>query len=367
MNNSSNMIKVAHVTKFLKSNGITNVIMNYSSHLDKSSFMNTIIAGAPISEIYRNQCNEEKVEVKELPSKDKSSLGYYISLFKFFQNGKYDIVHIHGNSATITVEMLLAKIAGIKVRIAHCHNSTCDHVYIHKLLSPFFKRLYTKGYACSDLAGKFMFGNSPYTVLTNGFEIDKFIFNQEKRDSLRQKLNLDNKFVIGNVARFNDQKNHIFLLDIFKQIASVDQDAVLFLVGAGPLLDKIKQLISEHPYKERIIYYGETDHVEDLYNAMDIFVLPSKYEGLGIVFIEAQINGLKCVTSDHVPSEVNINNHTVFLSLSENIEKWCIEALSTFSENRIDASMLAYKSAQEYNIHFSVKQLENDYRKLLDK
>ena len=360
-NSGNQIINVVHITKSLESNGISTVVMNYTCNMDKSKYKNTIIAGTPIVNAYRNRCADYGVDVIEVPSKKSSSVKYYMATWKILKNKHFDIAHIHGNSATITIEMIIAKLAGIKVRVAHSHNSTCDHIKVHQILSPLFRRLYTKGYACSELAGKWLFGDSPFSVLPNGFEIKKFIFDQATRENIRKELDLEDKFVIGNVARFNDQKNHIFLLNIFEQVARENKDAVLFLVGTGPLLGKIQQMIQEHPYKERIIYYGETDHIESLYNAMDIFVLPSKYEGLGIVFIEAQINGLRCVTSDQVPKEVNINNHTVFLSLEKGVESWASEIHQDFNGNRKQTSELAYASAQNYDIKGNVDKLEKDY------
>ncbi|WP_029231644.1 glycosyltransferase family 1 protein [Butyrivibrio sp. VCB2006] len=364
MSNETKKVKVVHITKDLIVSGIGTVLMNYTCNLDKERFKTTIIAGTPIADSYRDLCRENGIEIKEIPAKGSSSLKCYMAMWKILKKGKYDIVHIHGNSATITIELLLAKAAGIKVRIAHCHNSTCDHVKVHEILSPIFKRVYTKGYACSDLAGKWMFGNSSYQVLTNGFEINKFLFNQEMRKSIRRELNIEDKFVIGNVARFNNQKNHIFLLDIFKEVAKKNPDAFLFLVGAGPLLEQIQQLIQEHPYKDRILYYGESDYVEILYNAMDMFVLPSKYEGLGIVFVEAQINGLRCVTSDQVPSEVNINNQTKFISFDKDAESWASEVVPYPDDDRQKMSELAYSSAKNYDIADRVEKLERDYLEL---
>lgn len=356
----NHIIKIAHITKDLPANGISNVVLNYTCNLDKSRFKTVIIAGSPVLDIYKEKCQLTGVEIKEIPAKKVSPISYYLAIWKILNEGKYDIVHVHGNSATISIELFIAWMTRINIRIAHCHSCKCDSIKVHKFLLPFFKHLYTKGYACSDLAGKWLFENGSYKVIPNGFDISKFVFDKQERETFRRKLGLDNKFVIGNVARFNEGKNHVFLLDVFEKVASQNDDAVLLLAGNGPLLDKIQMLIERHPYKDRIIYYGVTDHVELLYDAMDVFVLPSKFEGLGIVFIEAQINGLHCITSNRVPKEVNINNNTAFLSL-DNPDIWAEEISKVDQGNREFLSKNNYIAAQNYDIDNCVKLLQRDY------
>lgn len=359
------MIKIAYITKNLAANGITNVVMNYGMRLKKSRFELTVIAGEPVESIYEDKLLRHGIKVIKLPSKKKNPITYYGKIWKELKNN-YQIVHIHCNSATSIVDLLLAKLVGIKVRIVHCHNITCDHVAVHKALQPIMKKLYTYGLACSDAAGKWMFGDSPYEVLPNAFETEKFAFDESKRNTVRESLSITDKFVIGNVARFNDQKNHEYLLQIFEKVARKRDDAVLLLVGNGPNLSTIKKKIEEHPYRNRIIYYGITDNVTELYCAMDVFVLPTKYEGLGIVFIEAQINGLPVVTSDQVPSEVNIENRVQFLSLKNDVKEW-VEAVLTAPQIERKPFYTTHKdSIDKYNISKCMDQLESRYRQLVE-
>lgn len=347
------------ITNDLNNNGISSVVMNYCLNINHKSCHMSIICGNPVYSFYRELCFKFGIDLVELPERKKSAIRYYLSLFKELSPKKYDIAHIHGNSATITVELLIAKLRGIKVRIAHCHNSTCNNIWLHKMLLPLFKKLYTHGFACSSLAGDWLFGQGKYSVLPNGFNTDKFFYNEDKRREIRQELNLQGKFVIGTVARFNDQKNHPFLLKIFESVAAERADAYLLLVGGGPNLEMVKELIIKHPYRDRIIYYGETNRVEDLYNAFDVFVLPTKFEGFGIVFIEAQINGLPVVTSDRVPSEVNISNRTRFIALSDDVKEWKDAILNA---EIIDRNNFFNKHRNE----FSVYDIKNDANYLLE-
>ena len=360
------MIEIAYVTKNMASNGITNVVMNYGTRLDKDKFRLTIITGGLVElDEYRKECKAVGIKIVELPPKRKLPLAYYCGLWKELKKG-YDIVHVHGNSATITAEMLIAKFAGIKVRIAHCHNIRCDHTKLHRMLQPIFKKLYTYGFACSTEAGKWLFGDGQFEVLPNAFQAEKFIFNQTTREKVRKSLGLEDTFVIGNVARFNDVKNHGYLLDIFEKVAEKREDAKLLLIGNGPNLDLIKAKIEKHPYKGRIVYYGVTDKVEELYTAMDVFVLPTKYEGLGIVFVEAQINGLPVITSDRVPKEVALGNGIIFLPLENSLDLWCDTILKANTSDRNSFYRTHNVEIMRYNIGCNVKKLEKIYQELVD-
>lgn len=358
------MIRVVYIAKNLAVNGITNVIMNYCCNINKNKFDITIIAGTPIEGIYREQCKINGIKIVEAPDKTKKTRQYYLAIWKELKN-HYDIVHVHGNSATITIELIMAKLRGNKVRIAHCHNSTCDNIKIHKMLLPVFGKVCTHGFACSKVAGDWLFGKRNYKILQNGFDTKKFIFNSEKRTIIRNQMELQDKFVIGNVARFNNQKNHPYLLEIFKNIAKKKKEVFLLLVGDGPDLEKIQNMINNHPYKNRIIYYGITDRVEDVYNIMDVFVLPSKHEGLGIVFLEAQINGLPVVTSDQVPLEVNIGGRTEFLELSKNTDEWEKAILNVEIIDRLTFWEQFSNEIEIFDIKKNVEKLEEQYENML--
>lgn len=357
-------INIAYLTKDMTVNGITTVIMNYSKNLNKDKYNITIIAGSPVIGTYKEECTSLGIEIIELPQKIKSSKEYYKGIWRNLSKEKYDIVHIHGNSATITIELFIAMIKGIKVRIAHSHNSTCNNLLAHKLLYPIFNRIYTCGFACSELAGRWLFGENNFKVLANGFDTRKFIFNNKRRSKVRKQLGIEGKFVIGTVARFNDQKNHPYLLKVFEAVASEKDNAYLLLVGDGPDLDKIKYMIESHTYKDRIIYYGITNNVEYIYDAIDVFVLPSKHEGLGITFLEAQISGLVCITSDVVPHEVVLGNKIYFLPLEDDVSKWKDIILSAKSINREKFYEEYEDRINQYDINMNAIQLSKYYEEI---
>lgn len=367
-----NKIKVAMVTNHFGITGIGTVMMNYCKALDKNKFDLTILAGRPISGKYAKGCKEYGIHLIALPSRHGESFKHYTALWRKLKAGHYDIVHVHGSSSMMAIELTLAKLAGIKNRIAHSHTKVEVVKWTYKVLMPIFKHSYTKGLACSRLAGEWVFGKDNFQVITNGFDTRSFIYDEKARLSIRRQLNIEDNFVIGHVGRFNPQKNQKFLLDVFREIAKIRGDAILLLVGTGPDFEKVKELVTIHPYKDRIILYGESDEINQLYSAMDVFVFPSKYEGLGLVAVEAQISGLPCVISDVVPKEVVISDKVVSLSLDASMSTWSnvIVSESTTKKYREEFYGNNQSSILNYNINNCVDALEKvyqtEYHKFID-
>lgn len=347
--------------------GIGTVMMNYCIALDKEKYDLTIIAGKPIADKYINECKKYGIRMIMLPSRHEESKRHYIALWETLKAGHYDIVHDHGNSSMMAIELTIAKLAGVKNRIAHSHNSTCPNMKVHKLLNPYFRTVYTKALACGQLAGNWLFGKNNFEVLPNGFNTENFVFSKEIRDVIRAELDVENKLLIGHIGRINEQKNQEYLLDIFKEVAAMRDDAILLIVGTGPDEAKIKARVKEHPYKNRIILYGETDNPTALYSAMDIFVFPSRYEGLPVVLLEAQISGLPCIVSDKVTREVDLGDIN-WQSIDDDPPKWADVLL--LGEYRSEEERTAYRKKhleeiQRYDIAQSVKQLDRIYIDML--
>jgi len=360
------MISIAILTNDMNINGINTVLVNYCCYFDMAKFSITIFAGVPVSNIFKNKCDELGVKIVTLPARRSYPFNYYFALSKALSIQKFDIVHVHGNSATITPELLIAKIQNVKVRIAHSHNSTCSHILFHRLLKPLFNRLYTHGFACSQLAGRWLFGDKKFYVIPNGFKTERFKFNMEIRKLVRKELGIEEKFVIGHIGRFNKQKNHRFLLEIFEQAAAKNPNAWLLLVGSGPDFDLISNLIRKHPNNDRIIVYGETQNTENLYNTMDVFVFPSKFEGLGNVLLEAQVNGLPCISSNVVPEEVAITKNLKLFSLEETPLAWANLVLNSKVDDRELFFQKNCEQFAKYNIEKNAIEVSNLYSKFYD-
>ena len=220
-------IKVLMVLNDLKLTGIAKVVMNYINHIDLNKYDIEIACGLPIVESWLVELDKRNIKINRLPHRKNSTFKFYSSLFKVIKKGKYDIVEAQGNSATMALELLIAKLAGVKKRIAHCHNSKSQNMSRHKMFMPLFKMVFTHGFACSSLAGEWIFGENNFTVINNGFNTEKFMFDETKRNEYRKVLGLNDKFVLGHVGRFNEVKNHEFLIKVYEQYFKVNNNSAL--------------------------------------------------------------------------------------------------------------------------------------------
>lgn len=316
------MVRVLVIAKDLQLHGITGVIMNYFRALDVDSIKMDFAVGAPVDGDLLNEIEAKGSKLVLLPSKSKQPIGYYASINRVMKEGKYDILHVHGNSATITVELFLGLKNKIQCRIAHSHNSTCNHTWIHKILKPAFKYTYTKGLACSDIAGKWMFGNGSFQVIQNGFDTQEYIFSDADRKDVRNKYGLEKSFVVGHIGYFNKQKNHARLIDIFYKLKSQIPSAKLLLIGDGYTRDIIVEKVNNLNLENDVVFAGTTKNIPQMLAAMDCFLFPSLYEGLGIVLLEAQISGLPCVLSDVVPDTTKLGDNYFKVSLEDSDDVW---------------------------------------------
>lgn len=302
--------------------GISSVATNYYLYQDKNAVAMDLLTINPVFEDLEKKIQEDGNRSFVLKNRNKNPFAYVLALTKIIKKYQYDIVHVHGNSATMAVELLAAALAGCKVRVAHSHNTQCDHVKLNKLLMPFFSRLYTHCCACSKEAGEFLFGDRDCYVVNNGLYLPKYAFNEEVRERIRRENGLDGKFVIGHIGRFRFQKNQEYLVTLLKQIRETQKDAMLLLIGEGETESAIRKQVEELGLSDAVAFYGTTDYVNEAVQAMDVFAFPSRFEGLGIVAIEAQAAGLNCVASDAVPRTIQIQDQVAFHPVEGNDFQW---------------------------------------------
>ena len=298
------MIRILYTVNGMRVNGVSSVIMQYIEWLPKNKYEFTIFTDEIATE-YVDRLAKNNVKVIQSKNRKKNQLAYYRELISILKKGSYDLIHAHGNSATISVELVAAKQVGVPIRIAHSHNTTCTHKIFDRLLRPLFYSSYTHGIGCGDAAGKWLFGNRPHIVVKNGIDLEHFKYDAEARKDIRTQLGIDDCYVIGHIGRFTDQKNHEAILRIFDEY-SKKSNAKLLLVGNGPKEAQIRELVDQMEMGDRVIFYGTVKDTAPLYSAMDVFLFPSKFEGVPLTLIEAQANGLHCVISDKISNEVNL-------------------------------------------------------------
>ena len=282
---------------------------------------------------------------------------------EFFKNhiNEYAGIHVHYNALLYVNVFRIARKYGVKLLIGHSHSTnTKNKLYtlIHKLNKRRIGRLATNYLACSKEAGEWAYNKGiDYQIVKNGIPLKKFEYNDDIRRQVRQELDLEDKFVIGHVGRFLDVKNHKFLIEIFQLIAQQREDARLILVGTGPLKDEIIQLVNAKKLQNKVLFLGVRKDVERLYSAMDAFVLPSKYEGVGIVLIEAQASNLPCYFSDCIPKSILYEELVHRIPLGE-ANCWGDAILNNISNNR----NVRYNMANnEWDIRYCTQQLQNIY------
>ncbi len=342
--------------------GITSIITSYLEAMDKTDLEIYVV-----STIKAEPNIEEKIEkfgckIVHLPSRKKNTVKYFISLQTFIHRNGIEVIHAHGNSATLAIEMLAGLLGGCKKRIAHSHNTKCEQVKADKLLRPLFDLIYTDALACGDAAGKWLFGERSFTILKNGRDVDKYIFSLKKRKEIRDQYSLKDAVAIGHVGGFFEQKNHAFLMEIFREILNINPNSKLFLIGDGPLKNEIE--LSVKDIKEHIIFTGAIDNVNDYLQALDGMLLPSLFEGLPLVTIEWQINGLPSLLSDKITNECKLTETVKFESLTQEPKVWAEEIISMInSNNRETNSLDSVKAIKEkgFDIRDNAKILRDIY------
>ena len=327
------MIRILQVVNIMDRAGIENMLMNYYRVIDRSKVQFDFLTHRPVEGAYDKEIFELGGQVYHAPRLYPQNYPAYFRFMKqfFLKHSEYNIVHSHIESMSY-LPLLCAKKAGVPIRIVHSHNISIDLNYKYPL-KQLFKQLIplvaTDYAACSRSAGEYLFPRRKFTVIPNAINIEKFVFNEETRKSMRRKLGIEGKYVIGHVGRFTRQKNHEFLIDTFSQVIKKRDDAFLLLIGAGEYKEKFEWQIKKYSLDNKVLILSNRDDIENLYQVMDIFVLPSLYEGLGMAAVEAQVSGLKCLISDKVPEEALISPDTLRLPLR--IDNW-VENISEYRE-----------------------------------
>lgn len=349
-------------------NGITNVIFNYLASMDKGVGIIDYIALNNPDEKYKNVIRGFGGSVYVLPRCSSKIVSYFKSLRRIIYDNKYDAVHIHGNSHTVVLELLSAKMAGCQVRIVHAHSTKCGSVIIHKSLSPLFSALCTHRLACGEEAGRFMFGQKPFAVMNNGIDTDKFAFNSVVRNNIRVKNGWEHCVVIGHVGYFLEIKNQSFLVDVFNHIWHLHPDYRLVMIGEGPLKDIINDKVESLGLSDAVCMTGSIDNVNEYLNAMDVIAMPSLFEGVPLTLVEQQANGLQCFVSDTITREADKTGNISFISLRRDADAWAKTILSTIDvqkrEERSKAAIEYIKKAG-YDIKSQAKVLETFYKEAL--
>lgn len=359
-------IKVVHVLGSVNKGGVESIVFNYSKAL-KNFVEPTFICFDDSTAIPKDFIKDIGGHYFVVPHV-KHLHKFNKAFKKILQENKYDIIHSHINTLSV-FPLRVAKKCKYSIRIAHSHSQSSKKEYlrnfIKSILKKFSKKYATYYIACGEVAGRYQFGNKAFDkgevhLLRNAIDIDRFAFDKKRREEIRKELGVnENQILVGSIGRLCQTKNQTYILKMAEQLP----EHKFILIGAGELKEELENYISVHNIKN-VILYGTTENPSYFYNAFDVFVLPSLYEGVPVTGVEAQANGVYCLFSDTVPIESNCSNYCKFVPIGDqNLSKWIEELkISRIHENH-------YKEVTEagFNINDASKKLLDIYHSLLEK
>lgn len=354
-------------TNSTKRDGITNVIFNLLENIDRHGINFGYVSINSPSKEFVERLDALNCKLYVVPRKIRDIIEYIKCLSVLAR--EYDVIHVHGNSATLTIELFAAKLAGVKYRIAHSHNTKCKMVFADKLLRPLFYKLCNGRLACGKEAGRWLYGNRNFEIIKNGVNTSKFRFDIEKRNAIRNSKGWQDKIVIGHVGNFVEAKNHRFILDVIKSAIFKNDNIRLVCVGSGRLMESSKEYAESLNLNGYIYFTGSVNNPEDYMSVMDLILMPSTHEGLPLTLVEEQSNGLQCLVSDVITSEANLTGGLHFLSLNDPIEKWGDKLLELVTPKVDDRTMISDRNIEQikekgYDISTEAKKLSDFYRNL---
>ena len=371
------VIKVLHVIGIFAGGGVESVAMNYYEHIDKTRFRFDFVVHDDSPVHISDRIDTSNTTVYKVPAYDKNVFAFMKAIYDIVRRGDYNIVHSHMTTLGC-FSLFPAWAAGAKVRILHGHNTTVKSEtkrnIMKAILKPFSVFSANRYFACGGEVARWLYGAScvsDVVIIKNAVRLERFAYSDEVRRRLRSEYGLEGRFVIGHVGRFAYQKNHEYLLKILSGVVNQGIDAVLFLIGDGESKESFFAEAERSGLGNRIVCLGVRNDVNRLYSVMDVFCFPSRYEGLGIVAIEAQVNGVPVLLSDAVPEEaVVISDMTRRFGIGdEDADDWVREIIriARGDVRRHDESTCESMRASGFDIETEVKRLEAVYESLAER
>jgi glycosyltransferase EpsF len=354
------MIRVLNVISGLNNAGTEAVVMNYYRHIDKSKVQfDFLVLDTNDNLYYEKEITNLGGKIYKIPPFTKNPLKNLLQRKKFFKKNKYNIVEVHTPSVHRYGYCKQAKKSGTKYVIFHIHNTCSDKGFFINFARKQVEKYCDETVTCSQTAAISVLGKKADKMVYNAIDYNTYKFNSQKRLEIRSYFNInENNKVVGHIGRFSKQKNQSFLLDAFALAVERDKSLILLIKGFGECEAEIKEKIFKLNISENVIIADNKYCASELYNSFDLFLLPSIYEGLPMVLIEAQANGLKAVVSDNVTTESNISGFVMFERLDTKI--WSEYLLKEEMFNRVSITEFDFTKSN-YNILSATKKRESDY------
>ncbi len=331
-----NPIRVLQIIGIVCGGGVEAVIMNYYRHIDRTKIQFDFVVDGFERTPLDDEVDSMGGKVYHVTPYQKNVFKYMCDIAHIIRENHYMIVHSNMNTIS-AFSLFVAWLNRVPVRILHNHSMAVPNegmrTVMKNILRPFAKLFANRYFACSKVSGEWMYGrrmmgSGKVKIINNAVNLEKFSYREDVRDVLRKELHVPpDTFVMGHIGRFAFPKNHSFLLDVFAEVHKRNPKFVLVLVGDGELRPQIEEKIKQLKIEDSVMLLGLRKDADRLYNIMDVFVMPSWYEGLPVVAVEAQANGLRCLLSDQISEESRINNNVDFLSLNLGADVWAEKIL----------------------------------------
>ncbi len=368
--NTRKKLRVAHIAGGLTTGGVEQVIYNYCARLDPADYELVYITYDTPTPAVQARFEALGFTVYSVTKKKDNLLRSCREVMDIFRRHRINVVHSHMTLMSFITSFLGLR-CGVPVRVAHAHlalRSTWRNRPIHFLCRTLTKMFSTDLFACGLEAGRFLYGDRAVArgqvrVMHNAVDPARFAPDAKRREERRAARGIGDRLCLGHVGRFTDQKNHTFLVEIFAAFHRRRPDSVLLLIGDGPLFDDTRRKVEALGIADAVLFAGPTDRIEDDYQAMDVFVLPSLYEGLAVVLVETQLAGLPILTSDTVTREIACSDAMRYLPLGAGADAWAdaAEDLARMGRQGVPQALLE----GGYDIARAAAWLDGYYRRAL--
>ena len=366
----SKVIRVLHICGSITlDGGMGTFLMNYYRNINREKIQFDFLTHNDTDKNLVKEINDLGGEVHKITPKSQNIFQNIKQTFKYInRKSPHQIIHVNTASTTSFFYLFVAKLAGKKIRVVHSHGTDLEKPKgsfqhrIHNILRPLLLLTATDLFACSQAAGKWLYGDKnlqQVKVIKNAIVASRFTYSMEKSQEMKKAMNLEDRYIIGHIGRFSFVKNHHFLIDVFNELTKINPHVMLLLIGTGELTDEIKQKVNELHLNGFVRFLGIRSDIPQLLSAMDVFILPSRSEGLPLVLIEAQAAGIKIFATNVITDEVNITDLVTMLSIDDSPKFWAEKIADNLQYKRQNT----YKDIIEsgYDIHSNVKWLERFY------